>query len=56
MSALVILIPLSLVIALGFLWMFFRASWEGQFDDLRSPAEKVILEEHQEKIRHESES
>ena len=38
MEALYLLIPLSVVVVFAALWIFFRASDNGQFDDLVGPA------------------
>lgn len=46
MGMLLFMIPCSLLVALLFLWLFCRAARAGQFDDLSSPGEKVILEDH----------
>lgn len=46
MGMLLFMIPCSLLVALSFLWLFCRAARSGQFDDLTSPGEKVILEDH----------
>jgi cbb3-type cytochrome oxidase maturation protein len=42
MKIIAVLISLSLVLALGFLYAFFRAMKSGQFDDLESPAMRVL--------------
>ena len=45
MGALYILIPISLFLAAGALVSFIWAARKGQFSDLSSPAERVILED-----------
>ncbi len=42
MKILAMLISLSLILAIGFLYAFFRAMKSGQFDDLESPAMRVL--------------
>ncbi len=49
MEALLFLIPASLFIAGLFLWLFIGATRSGQFEDLESPAQRVLLEDHLEK-------
>jgi cbb3-type cytochrome oxidase maturation protein len=45
MEALFLLIPLS-VLGIGFaVWVFFRMSDSGQFDDLDSPAHGILLDD-----------
>ncbi|MEZ4776564.1 MAG: cbb3-type cytochrome oxidase assembly protein CcoS [Bacteroidia bacterium] len=45
MSAIIILIVLSLVVALGFLAAFLWAVKSGQFDDDYTPAVRMLFEE-----------
>ncbi|HZX28783.1 MAG TPA: cbb3-type cytochrome oxidase assembly protein CcoS [Telluria sp.] len=45
MEALYLLIPLSVVLVFAALWVFFRASDDGQFDDLVGPAWKVLQDD-----------
>ena len=42
MKVIAILISLSLFLALGFLFAFFRAVKKGQFDDLESPSMRLL--------------
>lgn len=42
MKIIALLISLSLVLALGFLYAFYKAMQNGQFDDLESPAMRVL--------------
>lgn len=42
MEALYLLIPLSVAVVFGALWVFFAASDSGQFDDLVGPALRVL--------------
>lgn len=45
MEALFVLIPISLVLAGGALVCFIWAAKKGQFNDLSSPAERIVLED-----------
>jgi cbb3-type cytochrome oxidase maturation protein len=45
MSILYVLIPLALLLLAGAVWAFFWAVGSGQFDDLDTPAMRVILDD-----------
>lgn len=45
MSILALLIPLGLILVAIFVGAFFWASEHGQFDDLDSPAMRIILDD-----------
>lgn len=45
MEALYILIPVSIVIVFIALWIFFRASDSGQFDDLVGPGMRILQDD-----------
>jgi len=45
MDILIVLLPLSVLLASSFLWMFVRAVREGQFDDLDDGARRLLDEE-----------
>lgn len=45
MESLYLLIPLSVLLVFGALWIFFRASDGGQFDDLVGPAWRVLTDD-----------
>jgi cbb3-type cytochrome oxidase maturation protein len=45
MSILYVLIPLALLILGGAVWAFFWAVGSGQFDDLDTPAIRIILDD-----------
>lgn len=45
MSALIILIGVSLVVALGFLFAFFWAVGNGQYEDEYTPSVRMLFEE-----------
>ena len=45
MEALYLLIPVSILIVFIAIWIFFRASDSGQFDDLVGPGIRVIQDD-----------
>jgi cbb3-type cytochrome oxidase maturation protein len=45
MEALYLLIPISVLLVFGALWLFFKASDDGQFDDLRGPALRILQDD-----------
>lgn len=45
MEALYLLVPLSVVLVFGALWVFFKASDNGQFDDMVGPALRVLQDD-----------
>jgi cbb3-type cytochrome oxidase maturation protein len=45
MSILYLMIPLGILIVAGALWAFFWAVDSGQFDDLESPAWRILLDD-----------
>ncbi|NIV17882.1 MAG: cbb3-type cytochrome oxidase assembly protein CcoS [Woeseiaceae bacterium] len=45
MSILYLLIPLALVLLAGAVWAFFWAVGSGQFDDLDTPALRVLMDD-----------
>lgn len=45
MSILYFLVPMGVLIVVGALWAFFWAVDSGQFDDLDSPAWRILLDD-----------
>ena len=45
MEALYLLIPLSIIIVFVAIWVFFRASDSGQFDDMIGPALRILQDD-----------
>lgn len=45
MEALYLLIPLSILIVFLAIWIFFRASDSGQFDDLKGPGARILQDD-----------
>ena len=40
-----ILLPIALLLGLGFLTAFIRSSASGQYDDLDTPAHRILIED-----------
>jgi cbb3-type cytochrome oxidase maturation protein len=45
MAVLYIVVPLAFVLAAGAVWAFIKAARQGQFDDLTTPALRVLLDD-----------
>jgi len=45
MEALYLLVPLSIAVVFGAIWLFFRMADGGQFDDLVSPAWRILQDD-----------
>lgn len=45
MSILYLMIPMGILIVIGAIWAFFWAVNSGQFDDLDSPAWRILLDD-----------
>ncbi len=48
MSVIIILLVISMCIAGGFLFAFLWSSGDGQFDDMYSPAQRMLFDDHTE--------
>jgi cbb3-type cytochrome oxidase maturation protein len=46
MNIIILLIPMALLLALGFISAFVWATRKGQFDDLETPAHRILFDEH----------
>jgi cbb3-type cytochrome oxidase maturation protein len=46
-NVLLILVPVALLLSLGFVVGFVRAVRGGQFDDLETPAHRILLEDNE---------
>lgn len=55
MSILYLLIPLALLLLGGAVWAFFWAVGNGQFDDLDTPALRVIMDDDEKPPEEKSE-
>jgi cbb3-type cytochrome oxidase maturation protein len=45
MSILYLMIPMGIILVVAALWVFFWAVDNGQFDDLESPAWRILLDD-----------
>jgi len=45
MNIIYFLVPMALLLGLGFAAAFVISSWKGQFDDLETPAYRVLLDD-----------
>ena len=54
MIVILILIPLSVVIAAGFLWAFFWAVRSGQYEDTTTPSMRILMEDGGQAVKGES--
>lgn len=45
MESLFLLIPISLAIVALAVWLFFRMSDSGQFDDMEGPAHSILMDD-----------
>jgi cbb3-type cytochrome oxidase maturation protein len=45
MSVIYVVLPLALVIAAGMVWAFVRSVRKGQFDDLETPAIRMLFDD-----------
>ncbi len=52
MEVIFLLIAISMVLAVSFLLLFFRANKAGQFDDNHTPAIRILFDnEHKQKVK-----
>lgn len=51
MMIIVLMIPMALVLGFGFLATFIFALKKGQFDDLDTPAHRILFDEPEERMR-----
>ena len=54
MESLFLLIPLSVLLIIGVSWIFLRMVSQGQFDDLDSPAQSILLDDDRARITPEA--
>jgi len=47
-TILAILMPLALLLSFSFTAVYFWSVWRGQYDDLETPAHRILLEDEQE--------
>jgi len=53
MSILALMIPMALILGFGFTAAFLWASAKGQFDDVETPAHRILLDDPQERKERE---
>lgn len=49
MNILILMIPMALVLGLGFVIAFLWATSKGQFDDLETPAHRILKDDNERK-------
>lgn len=47
MNIVYLMLPLALLLGFSFLAMFIRSSMSGQYEDLETPAHRILLEDEQ---------
>lgn len=45
MNIVVLLVPMALLLAFGFVGAFVWAAHKGQYDDLETPAQKILIDD-----------
>lgn len=50
MNIVYFLAPLSICLGFVFVWLFVSATQKGQYDDLDTPPQKMLLDEEEDKI------
>jgi cbb3-type cytochrome oxidase maturation protein len=51
MEVIFVLIAISLILAVTFLFLFFRAMKDGQFDDSYTPSVRILFENQPKKLK-----
>ena len=51
MSIIYLLLPLALLLGFGFLMAFIQASYSGQYDDLETPAHRILFDEESQSLK-----
>lgn len=49
MNVLLLMIPMALLLGIGFVSAFLWATSKGQFDDLETPAHRILIDENERK-------
>jgi cbb3-type cytochrome oxidase maturation protein len=47
MNIMILMIPMALLLGIGFVVSFFWATSEGQFDDLETPAHRILKDDNE---------
>lgn len=50
MNIMALMIPMALFLGVGFVMAFFWATSQGQFDDLETPAHRILKDDNERKI------
>ena len=50
MSVVYLILPLAMILAIGAVWFFIAAARKGQFDDLETPAMRVLFDDEDEAV------
>lgn len=53
MNILVLMIPMALILGFGFMAAFLWATSQGQFDDVETPAHRILQDDPQERNERE---
>ncbi len=53
MNILVLMIPMALLLGFGFMAAFLWATAQGQFDDVETPAHRILQDDPQERTSHD---
>ena len=54
MNLVLFLLPLALALSALFMIWFVRAALSGQFDDLETPSHRILLDDKEGKVEHDS--
>ncbi|WP_268036628.1 cbb3-type cytochrome oxidase assembly protein CcoS [Algoriphagus sp. PAP.12] len=54
MEVIFLLIGVSLILAVTFLWLFFKAMKDGQFDDDTTPSIRMLFDSHKKSTKDQS--
>lgn len=53
MNILILMIPMALILGFGFMAAFLWATSQGQFDDVETPAHRILQDDLQERTERE---
>ena len=53
LEVLILILPFALLISISFVWSFILATKNGQFDDLDTPAYRILIEDKKSNIKRE---
>lgn len=55
MSVLFLMIPMALILGFGFVYAFMWATSKGQFDDMETPALRILADDNNERTQQHGE-